>query len=154
MSRKPSLFAAWNFITHSCQKKRTLHSSPGSTGERAGGKEEHALSLIIESWCRETAGRIAIELRGKCHFRIVRSLLGPRPWSFTPSTWWSHASDPSSQLSRGPAGISQVGQGKKLIFTPQGPQLVAQQPRITRVWRESSTVPLGELLNSPKPLVG
>lgn len=47
-----SLSSCWNPITHSCQQRRALHSSPERTGEVLG-EGGPALALIIESCCQE-----------------------------------------------------------------------------------------------------
>lgn len=144
--KNPHSFLLVGIPSPRAARKRGHHTAPRE--HRWGWGGEHASALIIESWRGETARCTAIELSGKCHFRVVRSLLGPRPWSFTPGTWWSLSSDPSSSLSHRPAGISCVGQRKKLIFNPQGPQLAALQPRVIQTWGEESTGPQGSYWTS------
>lgn len=78
-SRKPSLSCLLESHQPQLPEKEDTTQLPGKQGEDGRGEGEHASVLIIESWCQETARRRAIELSGKCHFRIVRSLLGPRP---------------------------------------------------------------------------
>lgn len=78
-SRKPSLSCLLESHHPQLPEKEDMTQLPRKQGEDGRGKGEHASVLIIESWCRETARRTAIELSGKCHFRIVRSFLGPRP---------------------------------------------------------------------------
>lgn len=63
-SRKPSLSCLLESHHPQLPEKEDMTQLPRKQGEDGRGKGEHASVLIIESWCRETARRTAIELSG------------------------------------------------------------------------------------------